>query len=130
MRRGAKLLVGGGLVLAGVGVVLLLVDVSVAAWLRRISIGRDTTDLVAPIDGHGGVDFIRAINVRYSKGVTPRNNAAVMFLHSAGDVCLGPASVRPRILGLLGMPPHLVVQNRFRRLLQFQGSGPPPFQGF
>ncbi len=128
MRRGAKLLVGGGLLVTCVGMALLCVDVSVAAWLRRISIGRDTTRLVSPIDGHGGVDFVRAINVRYSKGVTPRNNAAVMFLHSAGDVCLGPASVRPRILRLLGMPPHLEVENRFRRLLQFQGSGRLPFK--
>ena len=44
---------------------------------RRITIGRDTTYVTGPTFADGSVNYLAALNNRFSEGVTPENNAAV-----------------------------------------------------
>jgi hypothetical protein len=46
----------------------------------KITISRETTFVTGPLRPDGSVDYLAAINERYSKGVTPDNNAAVPLL--------------------------------------------------
>lgn len=72
------------------GIILLSLTLALGAYLgsvyllqehwRKISIGRDTTYLTAPLHPDGTVDYVAAINAQFSQGVTPENNAAIPLL--------------------------------------------------
>ena len=57
-----------------------------AAWSikSRITVGKDTTYFTEPIDKDGYVDYITALNNHLKKGVTPENNANVLFWKASG----------------------------------------------
>jgi len=69
-----------------------------------IKVSRETTFITAPLRKDGTVDYLTAIDQRYSQGVTPENNAAVLLLQA-----FGPADVlepfRERLFQRLGMAP-------------------------
>ena len=50
----------------------------------KITAGKDTTYFTGPIDKNGYVDYITALNNHLKKGVTPENNANVLFLRAMG----------------------------------------------
>ncbi len=62
---------------------LVIVNLSILAaalWREpRITVSRETTFLVEPLDNEGFVDYLAAVNQRWSRGVTPENNAAVLL---------------------------------------------------
>ena len=50
----------------------------------KITISKETTYLTEPLRADGMVDYVAAVNQRFSAGVTPENNAAVLFLRALG----------------------------------------------
>jgi hypothetical protein len=55
------------------------------AWADpKITVGKDTTYVTAPLDKDGFVDFAAALNDLRGKGVTPDNNAAVAIWEALG----------------------------------------------
>ncbi len=49
---------------------------------RKITVGRDTTYVLGPAFADGSIDFLSALNARFSAGVTPENNAAVPLFYA------------------------------------------------
>ena len=47
-------------------------------------ISKETTYITEPLRSDGTPDYVAALNQRLSKGVTPENNAAVLFWKAAG----------------------------------------------
>ena len=69
-----------------------------------ITIGRDTTYITGPLNKDGTVNYVAYINARYSKGVTPDNNAAIMLVRAIGPE-LWPKVVRAKAFKAMGMAP-------------------------
>lgn len=53
----------------------------------KIRISKETTFILEPVDEDGYINYLKALNQRFSKGVTPQNNAAVLIC-----TVLGPHS--------------------------------------
>ncbi len=72
---------------------------------RPYRISEETTFLTGPlVDGH--IDYVAALNAELSAGVTPENNAAVMFLRATGLAELPDGSgERSRFFEQLGIAP-------------------------
>ncbi|HUW82703.1 MAG TPA: protein kinase [Phycisphaerae bacterium] len=71
-----------------------------------IVVGYDTTRIFAPLRPDGTVDYLAAVNRRFSEGVTPSNNAVVLLFEAFG--VSGQASwigdeIRDRALERLGI---------------------------
>jgi hypothetical protein len=69
----------------------------------KITISRKTTYVLGPLNADGTVNYVAAINKMYSKGVTPKNNAAIPLLKALGPEVLDK-KFRSRILKALKMP--------------------------
>jgi hypothetical protein len=78
-----------------VSVTALLVYV---AWPGRstFTVSEETTYVTGPLDKHGYVDYVTALNERLRKDITPETNANVLIWQALG----------PRPEGGLGMPPE------------------------
>ena len=87
----------------------------------KITISRETTYLLGPLDPDGTVNYLAAVNARLSKGVTRENNAAVLLIQVAGPRHLSPDFVR---LGLkiLQLPPPPETGHYFVGLEAFEKS--------
>jgi hypothetical protein len=48
------------------------------------TVGTETTYVTGPLDKHGYVDYVTALNQRLSKGITPENNANVLIWQALG----------------------------------------------
>ncbi len=70
----------------------------------RITISRKTTYVLGPLNADGTVNYVAAINKMSSKGVTPKNNAAIPLIKALGPEVLDK-KFRSRILKALKMPP-------------------------
>lgn len=85
----------------------------------RIIVGPETTYLSEPLDEDGNVDYLAAINQRAAEGVTPENNAAVLYWRA-----LGPRPInrehRTEFFRQLGMKPLPVEGEYFESLFDFQ----------
>jgi hypothetical protein len=68
-----------------------------------ITISKETTNITEPRRKNGYVDYLLALNGHFGQGVTPENNAAVLFWKA-----VGPGEVRPedrqQYFALLGVP--------------------------
>jgi hypothetical protein len=74
------------------------------AWhWPKVVISKETTYFTGPLRPDGGVDYVAALNRRYSEGVTPENNAAVALWQAAGPQCLDKR-IRKRYFEMLGVP--------------------------
>lgn len=69
----------------------------------KITVSRETTYVVEPLRPDGYVDYIAALNARYSRGVTPENNAAVLLWQAYGPDDL-PEKIREPFFKMLGTP--------------------------
>jgi hypothetical protein len=69
----------------------------------RITPSKATTKVVAPLDEDGYVDYVAALNEIYGKGVTPENNAGLLFVRASRIEGFGPAE-RKRFFELLHCP--------------------------
>lgn len=69
-----------------------------------ITISKETTFITEPLDADGYPDYVAAMNRHCSRGVTPENNAAVLFWKA-----VGPAEIEPERRGkyfeMLGIAP-------------------------
>jgi hypothetical protein len=73
----------------------------------KVVISKETTCFTEPLRPDGGVDYVAAFNRRYSKGITPENNAAVALWQAVGPGD-DPGNIEPkdrkRFFELLGIP--------------------------
>ena len=69
-----------------------------------VTISKATTYITEPLRQDGYPDYVAALNQRFSRGVTPQNNAAVLFWKA-----VGPSSInkkrRAEYFQMLGIPP-------------------------
>lgn len=79
-------------------------DTALKSPRSRITVSRKTTFLTGPLDQRGNVDYIAAINARFSKGITPENNAAVPYWKAVGPKLI-PRKFRKEFFRRLGIPP-------------------------
>ena len=68
-----------------------------------VTISKETTYITEPLRADGYPDYMAALNQRASKGVTPENNAAVLFWKAMGPTEIG-AKERDKYFKMLGMP--------------------------
>jgi hypothetical protein len=71
---------------------------------RPITLGYETARITAPLRDDATVDYAAALEERYSRGVTPENNAAVFFWRAIGPAAIGE-SRRAELFRRLGMEP-------------------------
>jgi hypothetical protein len=69
-----------------------------------IKVSRETTFITEPLRKDGSVDYLAALNQRYSQGVTPENNAAMLFLQAMGPGEINK-DIRERFFKMLGIEP-------------------------
>ncbi|MBS0205347.1 MAG: hypothetical protein JSS49_20780 [Planctomycetes bacterium] len=83
-----------------------------------LEIGPDTTFVTEPLTADGRIDYPAAIHQRYSKGVTPENNAAVLIDQAFGVSTIAP-ELRDQYFQWLGIDPlpeqgdYVVTQVKF-----------------
>ena len=69
------------------------------------AISPETTNIISPLRSDGTVDYVAALNQKFSQGVTPGNNGFVIWLKIVGT---GPSIMLPehrdKTLSLLGIP--------------------------
>jgi hypothetical protein len=70
----------------------------------RVTISKETTWITAPLREDGYPDYIRYLNEKLSEGVTPENNAAVLYLRAFGPREM-PEDRRQRFFEMLGIEP-------------------------
>jgi len=68
------------------------------------TIAKDTTFLTAPLDADGDVDYPKAINERLRQGVTPENNASVLYSRAIGPKLDGKKRISPEYSKWLQVP--------------------------
>jgi hypothetical protein len=91
-------------ILIVVAVTATLVVRFVASFLPvPLVISKETTYITEPLCSDGTPDYCAALNQRLSKGVTPENNAAVLFWKAAGPGVIN-AQDRQRYFNMLGVP--------------------------
>jgi hypothetical protein len=92
--------------------VLIAIDLVLVQVRRNFSYGYDTTRLIGPLLPDGRVDYLNEIEARRSEGVTPENNAAILFLQAVGREALPPNQPVDGITNKLAMP-HLPEQGDY-----------------
>src|SRR5262249_30968825 len=70
----------------------------------RFTVGKETTHVTGPLRKDGTIDYAAALNQRLSRGVTPDNNAAVLFWKALGPHPEG-ATMPPAFFKWLGYRP-------------------------
>lgn len=70
----------------------------------KVTISKETTYVTGPLRKDGYVDYVAALNERCGRGVTPENNAAMLFWKAAGPAEI-PKANRERFFKMLGTPP-------------------------
>ena len=69
-----------------------------------VTISKETTYILGPLRPDGYPDYVAALNVYASKGVTPENNAAVLLWQAFGPKPIDEKA-RDRFFKKLGIPP-------------------------
>src|SRR5262245_10829322 len=74
-----------------------------AAWpgSSTFTVSPETTYVTSPLDKHGYVDYVTALNERLSKGITPESNANVLIWKALGPHPEG-ATMPPEYFKWLG----------------------------
>lgn len=70
---------------------------------RLIRIAEETTRITEPLDNEGFVDYLQAINDRYSEGITPDNNFEVIVRQVMGTAEISQ-EFQARYFKVLGIP--------------------------
>jgi PII-like signaling protein len=87
----SKLTIVSAVVIVAVGLTISVAQEPAATPASRlITIGKTTTHIDGPLDEAGYVDYLAALNKMFSKGVTPKNNAAVPIFQAFGRSELSP----------------------------------------
>ena len=69
-----------------------------------VTISKETTYIVEPLRSDGYPDYVNALNQRFSQGVTPENNSAVLFWKAVGPKEIFP-QYREQYCQMLGISP-------------------------
>lgn len=69
-----------------------------------VTISKETTFITEPLRPDGYPDYLAALNQRCSRGVTPENNAAVLFWKAMGPGAI-KKEYREKYFQMLGIPP-------------------------
>lgn len=75
---------------------------SASSRAAKFTVSSQTTYLTGPLDADGTVNYVRAYNDLYGKGVTAENNAAIDLINALGPECLDE-KLRDQILQALHM---------------------------
>lgn len=70
----------------------------------RVTISKETTYITEPLRPDGYPDYVAELNRRFSDGVTPENNAVVLFWKALGPRLISE-KYRNRHFQMLGIPP-------------------------
>lgn len=111
--------------------VLLMVPVAVdQIWVhvwRFVPVSYDTTRLMGPVSKDGGINYVRALNQLARRGVTSKNDAAVLLIKAVGPK-LFPAEVwyDKDILWQLDMQPFKTNASRLIPLAGWLRKRPLP----
>lgn len=70
----------------------------------RLTISRETTYISKPLRKDGYPDYVAALDQQFSGGVTPENNAAVLFWKAVGPESILP-EYRDKYFRMIGIPP-------------------------
>jgi len=95
-----------------------------------VTISKETTYILGPLRPDGYPDYVAALNVYASKGVTPENNAAVLLWQAFGPNEINEKA-RDRFFKKLGIPPlpekgdYLVPFDQYARAAR-EGQNSPP----
>lgn len=110
------------LALAGTFVLALIVwGVLWYRWAHKpapLVVSKETTFITGPVRPDGSINYIAALNERYSEGVTPENNGAVLFWQAMGSSNI-PAEDRQEFFKLLGIQPLAEEGDYFVPLAKF-----------
>lgn len=71
--------------------------------MPKFTVSKETTLLTEPLRPDGRVDYLKVMNDRLSRGVTPENNAAVELVQAVGPGFL-PEATRKEVLARLDLP--------------------------
>ena len=101
-----------------IGVLLLILLISVAYEAKKIDrtlvISRETTRVLEPVRKDGRIDYVAAINRMASDGITPEENAMVLYMQAIGPA---PENIdreyQVRLFDLLGVAPPPALGNYF-----------------
>jgi hypothetical protein len=69
------------------------------------TVGSQTTYVTGPLDKHGYVDYVTALNEQLSKGITPKDNANILIWQAFGPRPEGGAALPPEYFRWLGTEP-------------------------
>ena len=98
---------------------LLTCDLLLVQARRRIPVGFDTTRITSPTGADGTIDYVAALDVESSRGVTADNNAIPLLIEAFGPAILLP-KVKDAVAERLHMPlppndgPYLIAFDDFQ----------------
>lgn len=92
------------------GVYVLESTLSLFSGSDSIRISKETTWITEPVDEHGQVDYVLAVNQTLSQGVTPDNNAMVDYFRIIGPSGLNQTQ-QAEVVEWLGEDPFSVNQS-------------------
>src|ERR1043166_1287337 len=92
--------------------VLIAIDLVLVQTRRTIHPGYETTRITGPLQADGSIDYLKAIEDYFSRGVTPQNNAAPVVLAALGRQALPKNQPEDGITNRLGMP-HLAEKGEY-----------------
>lgn len=87
----------------------------------RVTISKNTTYLTEPLRPDGYPDYLAALNQKLADGVTPENNAAVLFWQAMGPKAI-PTKIRSEYFRRLGIPPLPEEGPYFRSFQEYVAS--------
>ena len=89
--------------------VLTAIDLTLVETRRTIHPGYETTRIDGPLQADGSIDYLMALDNRFSQGITPENNAVPLLLRALGRKMLAknqpPDGITDR-LGMQHLPEH------------------------
>ena len=121
MRRVLKWLLGFVVAILLVWVITVVIGLNEKA---EVTVSKETTYFVEPLNADGTVNYVAALNARYGEGVTPANNAAVVLLAAIGPKLLDDA-VRDKTAELMGVAPPRADGEYCQTLEEYFQSLPP-----
>ncbi|MBT3199021.1 MAG: hypothetical protein HN350_03805 [Phycisphaerales bacterium] len=86
---------------------------------HEITISKETTHILAPINEDGTVDYIAYMNAEHSKGVTKENNAAIPLIEILGPSCLPEDGLGEKICKILKIEFPVENDKQFSNLESF-----------
>jgi hypothetical protein len=93
------------IVLFAVIVMFAVGDLLLVRSYQKIHVSYEVTRITGPKLPDGSIDYLRAMEDYFSRGVTPENNAAIPILQALGRAALPPSQPRDGITDRLGMSP-------------------------